>query len=143
MFVSSSEDRKFYQIEMGPAVAPEKESRLDIHTVGAGEYSIHCNHYLRLKVPEFTEPCIDPYLMATKVRMKTLTKFTGPTSLVDVKNMLGDQSEEHWIFRDRSGPGVKTICVGIFDLIKRTWSLYKDNPKTNDPMAVLPLDLKS
>lgn len=110
---------------------------MDVKTVGAGESSIHCNNFLRLKIVE----CIDPYMTATKERMKTLKKFSEPKSLQGVIQMLGDQTEEHWIFRDRPGPGNKTICVGIFDLKKRTWSLYKDNPKSNEPLVVLPLML--
>lgn len=137
-FLNKNEKRKFYQIEMAPAIAPIPESLLDVHTFGAGEFSVHCNHYLRMKVPEYD----DFYMSATKERMKTLKTFSAPKSLEDVIQMLGDQKEEHWIFRDRPGPGNKTICVGIFDLTKRTWSLYKDNPKTNEALIVLPLVLK-
>lgn len=122
---------------MGPALPSKEESHLDIHTVGAGGSSIHCNNYLRMQIPEY----FDPYMSATKERMKTLQKFSEPKSLQGVIQMLGDQTEEHWIFRDRPGPSNKTICVGIFDLKRKTWSLYKDNPKTNDPLIVLQLDL--
>ena len=124
---------------MGPAVAPKDESSLNIRSVGAEDFSIHCNHYLRLNVLE----CTDPYMIATKERMKTLKKFPQPNSLKDVIEMLGDQTDEHWIFRDRPGPITKTICVGIFNLTKQTWSLYKDNPKTNEALVVLPLILKN
>lgn len=138
-FLNDFDERKFHNIEMGPVLPLKSESQLDILTVGAGETSLHCNNFLRLKVPEF----FDPYMNATKERMKTLQKFSEPKSLVGVIQMLGDQShDEHWIFRDRPGPGNKTICVGIFDLKKKTWSLFKDNPKTNEPIVVLPLLLK-
>lgn len=122
---------------MGPALQSKNESQMDIKTVGSGESAIHCNNFLRLKIAEKT----DPYMSATKERMKTLKKFSEPKSLQGVIQMLGDQTEEHWIFRDKPGPGNKTICVGIFDLKKRTWSLYKDNPKSNEPLVVLPLML--
>lgn len=139
-FLNDFDERKFYNIEMGPALPTEKESQLNILTVGTGESSLHCNNYLRLKIPE----CFDPYMNATKERMRTLQKFSEPKSLQGVIQMLGDQSHEtHWIFRDLPGPGNKTICVGIFDLKKKTWSLYKDNPKNNDPIVVLPLQLKN
>lgn len=130
------DERKFHNIEMGPAI--NDESLLDISTVGVGESSLHCNNYLRLKVPE----CVDEYMNATKERFQTLKKFSEPRSLKGVIEMLGDQTNEHWIFRDKAGPGNKTICVGIFDLKKRTWSLYKDNPKFNEPMVVLPMLIK-
>ena len=138
-FVNDFDERKFYNIEMGPALPSMNESQLDIVIVGDGETLLHCNNYLRLKIPEFH----DPYMSATKERMKTLQKFSEPKSLKGVIEMLGNQSHpEHWIFRDKPGPVNKTICVGIFDLKKKTWSLYKDNPKKNEPMMVLPLILK-
>lgn len=138
-FLNDFDERKFHNIEMGPALPSKTESQLDILTFGSGESSLHCNNFLRLKVPEF----FDPYMSATKERMKTLQKFSEPKSLAGVISMLGDQShEEHHIFRDRSGPGNKTICVGIFDLKMKTWSLYKDNPTTNEPIVILPLLLK-
>lgn len=121
---------------MGPAIG--NESLLDIKCFEAGESSFHCNNYLRLKIME----CVDPFMFATKERMKTLQKFSEPKSLHGVIQMLGEASNEHCIFRDRAGPGNKTICVGIFDLNKRTWSLYKDNPMTNEPLLVLHLDIK-
>lgn len=123
---------------MGPALPLTDESRLDICTVGAGEVSIHCNNFMRMKIPEYS----DPFMFATKQRLQTLKKFSEPKSLHGMLQMLGDQTEEHWIFRDRPGPGNKTICVGIFDLKKKTWCLYKDNPKTNEPIIVLPLLVK-
>jgi hypothetical protein len=138
-FLNDFDERKFHNIEMGPALPGTNESQLDITTVGSGESSLHCNNYLRLKIEE----CVDPYMDATKERFRTLKKFSEPKSLKGVIEMLGDQSHpEHWIFRDKPGPVNKTICVGIFDLKKKTWSLYKDNPKTNDPMVVLPMDFK-
>lgn len=136
-FLNSFDETKFYNIEMGPAI--DDESLLDIESFDAGKSSLHCNNYIRLKVPE----CVDEYMNATKERMNTLKKFSEPKSLKGVIQMLGDQTNEHWIFRDRPGPGNRTICVGIFDLKKKTWSLYKDNPKSNEPMIVLPLVTKN
>lgn len=136
--LNNFDERKFYNIELGPSLASSNQSQLDIRTYKDGESSIHCNNFLRLKVPE----CIDEYMNATKERMKTMKKFSETKSLNGVLQMLGDQTEEHWIFRDKPGPGNKTICVGIFDLTKRTWSLYKENPKTSEPLVVLPIVLK-
>jgi Acyl-coenzyme A:6-aminopenicillanic acid acyl-transferase len=138
-FLNNFDQRKFYNIEMGPALASTDESRLDIDIVEGGGVSVHCNNYLRLNVEE----CVDEYMNATKERLATIRKFSEPRSLSSVIQMLGDQTNEHWIFRDRPGPGNKTICVGIFDLKNRTWSLWKDNPKTNEPLLVLPLLLKN
>lgn len=96
-------------------------------------------------------------MTATKERLKTLQNFSDSRSLglqndvfpklgqqltKSVIEMLGESNKEHCVFRDRSDEAVQTICVGIFDLRKRTWSLYKDNPKTNEPLVVLPLTLQ-
>lgn len=131
----------FHNAEMGPAKPNEKESQLNILTASPGENIIHANRYLRLKVPEVTGLIIDSSIE----RMDTFAKFQRPKCKGDVIKMLGDTSaKEHMVFRDKAGEEefLKTICVGIFDLNKRTWSLYKDNPKNNEPLVVLPLVLK-
>lgn len=128
---------------MGPAVKPnDNESQLNILTASPGEFIVHCNKYLRLKVPEVTGLIID----SSVHRMNTFNKFPAPRTKSDVIKMLGDQSDpEHAVFRDQPGVEefIKTICVGIFDLKARTWTLYKDNPKTNAPLVVLPLVIKN
>lgn len=126
---------------MGPAVHNGNESQLNVLTVSPGECIMHCNKYLRLKVPEVTGLIID----SSVERMSTFEKFKKPKSKEDVINMLGDTgAENHQVFRDNPGMEefLKTICVGIFDLKAKTWSLYKDNPKVNEPLVVLPLVLK-
>ena len=46
-------------------------------------------------------------------------------------------------FRDGSGKDdARTIAVGIFNLTKKTWSIYTNNPKTHQPVVVLPLIFK-
>lgn len=120
---------------MGPAI--NEKSQMSIEKVIEGS-NIHCNHYLRLDIEEWA----DSYLIATKTRYETLNKFETPQTKCDVINMLGDMSHaEHYIFRCQESAETKTICVGIFDLNKKTWSLYKDNPKYYEPMAVLSLEM--
>lgn len=135
-------NRMFHNAEMGPALKPtDKESQLNILTASPGEHILHCNRYLRLNVPEVTGLIIDSSIE----RMDTFKTFKGPKCKEDVIEMLGDTSaKEHRVFRDEAGKEefLKTICVGIFDLNKKTWSLYKDNPKTNEPLVVLPLVLR-
>lgn len=132
----------FHNVEMGPAVKPnDKESQLNILTISPGEHILHANKYLRLKVPEVTGLIID----SSVERHDTFKLFKAPKCKEDVIKMLGDTSaKDHMVFRDKAGEEefLKTICVGIFDLNKRTWSLYKDNPKTNEPLVVMPLVLK-
>ena len=135
-------DRMFHNVEMGPAVKPnDTESQLNILTASPGETIIHCNRYLRLKVPEVTGLIID----SSVERHETFSKFKSPKNKNDVIQMLGDtNAKEHAVFRDQAGKEefLKTICVGVFDLNKKTLSLYKDNPKTNEALVVLPLVLK-
>lgn len=126
---------------MGPVEKNQTDSQLNVLTASRGECIIHCNKYLRLKVPEVTGLIIDSSL----ARMDAFQTFAAPKSKEDVIKMLGDQSHnEHKVFRDVPGKEefLKTICVGIFDMKEKTWSLYKDNPKTNEPLIVLPLVLK-
>lgn len=75
--------------------------------------------------------------------MTTFKTFPTPKNAEDVIKMLGDTSSKtNCVFRDTGSEYVKTIAVGIFDCVKRTWTLYSDNPKTNEPLVVLPLVLK-
>lgn len=134
--MKSMENNHFSNIEMGPAIN-EGKSQMNEHKTENGS-NIHCNHYLRLGIEEQQHY----YMNATKTRYETLSKFPEPQTKEDVLNMLGDTShDEFYVFRCQPTAATKTICVGIFDFVKRTWSIYKDNPKFNEPIAVLPLDL--
>ncbi|XP_055623053.1 beta-alanyl-dopamine/carcinine hydrolase [Toxorhynchites rutilus septentrionalis] len=137
-FLKQEGDRLFHNAEMGPA--DKNQSQLNILTASPGEYIVHANKYLRLTVPEVTGLIID----SSVERMKTFNSFNAPKSLNDVIRMLGDQSgKDHTVFRERDAKDiVKTICVGIFDCRRRTWSLYSDNPKFNAPLVVMPLVIK-
>lgn len=137
-FLKQEGDRLFHNAEMGPA--ERDQSQLNILTVSPGEYTCHANMYLRLPVPEVTGLIID----SSVERMKTFNAFKAPKTLNDVIRMLGDQSaQEHTVFREKDAKDViKTVCVGIFDCKRRTWSLYSDNPKFNAPLVVMPLVIK-
>lgn len=137
-FLKQEGDRLFHNAEMGPA--ERDQSQLNILTVSPGEYTCHANMYLRLPVPEVTGLIID----SSVERMKTFNAFKAPKTLNDVIRMLGDQSaQEHTVFREKDAKDIiKTVCVGIFDCKRRTWSLYSDNPKFNAPLVVMPLVIK-
>ncbi|KAG5680744.1 hypothetical protein PVAND_010233 [Polypedilum vanderplanki] len=124
----------FFNIEMGPAYE-NNESQTNIKEIVGDDNFIHCNHYLRMNVEQHA----DYYMKGTKARYETLSKFPPPISKIDVINMLGDTShKEHCVFRSKPELTTKTICVGIFDFIERTWSLYKENPKLDDtPLIIL------
>lgn len=137
-FLKQEGDRLFHNAEMGPA--ERDQSQLNILTASPGEHIVHANKYLRLPVAEMTGLIID----SSVERMKTFKSFNAPKTLNDVIRMLGDQSaKEHTVFREKDAKDIiKTVCVGIFDCRKRTWSLYSDNPKFNAPLVVMPLLIK-
>ncbi|XP_062537270.1 beta-alanyl-dopamine/carcinine hydrolase isoform X3 [Armigeres subalbatus] len=137
-FLNQDGDRMFHNAEMGPA--ERDQSQLNILTASPGEHIVHANMYLRLPVPEVHGLIID----SSVERMKTFKSFHAPKTLNDVIRMLGDQSaREHTVFREKDAKDIiKTVCVGIFDCRKRTWSLYSDNPKFNAPLVVMPLVIK-
>lgn len=86
-----------------------------------------------------------PMLDSSNCRLKTFANFEPPKNKVDILNMLGDNSGgEHCVFRENGDLNefVKTICVGLFDIKSKTYSLYSDNPKTHDPHVTIPLFLK-
>lgn len=131
---SKNSSNEFTNFEMAPAT--ENESKMDSFRVSGNGHFVHCNHYLRMKVEEYA----DYYMFGTKVRYETLSKFPVPKNKCDIIKMLGDTShEEHWVFRCKDTYETSTICVGIFDFIQKTWSLYKGNPKENLPVMVLHL----
>lgn len=124
---------------MGPAAIGQDQSQLNILTVSEGEFSLHCNKYLRLPIEEVKGLIID----SSNDRMATFTSFAPPKTRADVIKMLGDTNSSGFqVFGDGDANFIKTVCVGIFDCKNRTLSLYSDNPKTNDPLIVLPIILK-
>uniref|UniRef100_A0A336LZZ7 CSON009415 protein n=3 Tax=Culicoides sonorensis TaxID=179676 RepID=A0A336LZZ7_CULSO len=139
-FLKQEGNRLFHNAEMGPAAPGTDHSQLNVLTASPGEFILHCNKYLRLPIEEVTGPIID----SSNDRMATFTQvFDAPKSKEDVIKMLGDTtSKGHKVFRDEPDAFIKTICVGIFDCKQRTWTLYSDNPKTSEPLVVIPLVLK-
>lgn len=140
-FLNQEGDRLFHNAEVGPAVGAANESPLSIFTASPGEHIFHCNKYLRLQIPEVG----GEIMTSSDHRHATMKCFPHPASRKDVTNILGDQSDKEYAIFQESGDDdyVKTVAVGIFDCVRQTWSIYTDNPKTNEPVVVLPLQLKS
>lgn len=140
-FLNQEGDRLFHNAEMGPAEPGQCQSQLNIFTASPGEQIIHANKYLRLNIEEL--PCKG--IESSVERMDTFCSFTAPKTKQDVINMLGDQSAKVYkVFQENGAEEfTKTIAVGIFDCINRTWELYADNPKTHQPLVVLPLVLQT
>lgn len=139
VFFRQDGGRLFHNAEMGPAAPGQDQSQLNILTVSDGEFSLHCNKYLRLPIEEVKGLIID----SSNDRMATFTSFPPPKKREDVIKMLGDTGNSGFqVFGDGDANFIKTVCVGIFDCKNRTLSLYSDNPKSNDPLIVLPILLK-
>ncbi|KAJ9586090.1 hypothetical protein L9F63_020287, partial [Diploptera punctata] len=138
-FLNQEGDRLFHNAEVGPAVDGTNESPLNIFTASPGEHIYHCNKMLIMKY-EDGEQMIE----SSNHRHQRMDCFSDPKTRKDVINMLGDQADKIYpIFREMGDSDyVKTVAVGIFDCVKKTWSIYSDNPKTSDPVLVLPLQLK-
>lgn len=133
--------RIFHNVEIAPAYGNQDESTVDLEIYGPGQNMIHCNKYLRINIPETPSFMLDSSVM----RLKVLRAYPEPSGKEDVKRMLGDESEPVYkVFREAGQEDkIKTIATGIFDFIKKTWELYSDNPAHNEPLVVLPLELKS
>lgn len=80
-------------------------------------------------------------LLCRHAMLSLLPRVQSTSSVVAI---LGDQSDVMFsFFRDGGGKDeARTIVTGIFNLNKRTWSLYTQNPKNNMPVMTLPLIFK-
>ncbi|CAH0385576.1 unnamed protein product [Bemisia tabaci] len=137
-FLNQEGDRLFHNAEIGPALNGASESPLDILTASPGEHIFHTNKYLRLKnIEEAGGRIID----SSEHRLDALNQFVSPKKCEDVLQMLGDQSDAELPVYCDSGY-VRTIATGVFDCVKRTWTIYADNPKTHEPLIVIPLQTK-
>lgn len=95
---------------------------------------------MRLAVPEIEGYIID----LSNARLEVFKKMKAPKTRQDLINMLGDTSDSKYpVYHTLKGDPVATIAVGIFDCIARTWSIYTGNPKTDEPILVIPLVLKN
>ncbi|XP_060535741.1 beta-alanyl-dopamine/carcinine hydrolase isoform X2 [Cylas formicarius] len=139
-FLRQDGDRLFHNAEMAPAADKSDESQLNILTASPGEHIVHCNSYQRMQVEEANKSMTD----SSVARLATFQKYRAPKNESDLKKMLSDRSHPtHQVFRDGKDDYVKTICVGIFDCVAKTWSLYADRPSETEPLVVLPLALKT
>ncbi|CAH1112797.1 unnamed protein product [Psylliodes chrysocephalus] len=137
-FLNQEGDRLFHNAEMAPS--DKEESQLNVFTASPGECIIHTNKYLRINIEE-----TNAEMQKSSInRMATFkNNYSAPKSKNDVIKMLSDHSNVAYpVFRDIPDDFVKTVAVGIFDCKAKTWSLYSDNPQTNEPLVVLPLVLK-
>lgn len=140
-FLEQEGDRTFYNAEIGPVESDSTQSQLNILTAGPDENFFHCNKYLRLKIPEVEGLIIDSSIS----RAAAICKHPQPKCLQDVLEILSDQTDNKFRVYQEINPNdvIKTIATGIFDCIEKTWSIYTDKPTCNDPIVVIPLQLRS
>ncbi|XP_071873730.1 C45 family peptidase tan [Bombus fervidus] len=138
-FLMQEGDRMFHNAEVGPCEINGTQSQLSILTVSPGENTVHCNKYLRLKIPEVDGLIVDSSIK----RMAAICNHPPAKCRQDVINILSDQTDDDYRVyqeKDKNDP-VKTIATGIFDCIERTWSIYTNKPNSTEPILVIPLQL--
>ncbi|XP_021958815.1 uncharacterized protein LOC110854655 [Folsomia candida] len=144
-FAKDEEPRRmFYNIEVMPPSPSSSEeipeSLLSILTVNSGESSVHCNKYLRFNAKEQSLP-----VAVSTNRQLTLERHPEPSGLSDIKFMLSDQSDKNFPVyicdeMHTKLSHIKTVAVGVFDMMGKTWSIYLGKPTESEPVAVLPLN---
>ncbi|KAK0181058.1 hypothetical protein PV327_003375 [Microctonus hyperodae] len=136
-FLDQEGDRMFHNAEVGPVEVDSDESQLSILTASPGENIMHCNKYLRLNLAEVDGPIIPSSIH----RMAAICKHPRPKTRREIIEILSDQTDNEYRVYQEFGPDdyVKTIATGIFDCLKRTWSIYTDKPNCNEPLVVIPI----
>ncbi|XP_059089742.1 beta-alanyl-dopamine/carcinine hydrolase-like [Tigriopus californicus] len=131
----------FHNAEVAPpANEATLESQVSVLTLSPGECLTHCNKFLRVKADQSDHLP----LWSSNHRHAVLGLLPRVESVSNVVAILGDQTDVMFsFFRDGGGKDqARTIVIGIFNLVKLTWSLYTQNPKNALPVVVLPLALK-
>lgn len=134
-FLNDPGERVLYNIEVSPDYPkPTDKSVLSIQKVCPGDVLFHANKFIRLKIPVH-----ENVLDGSSARHETRDGY----NIIDSKSvydLLSDETNQVCkIFR--SDANILTVAVGFFDFIKRTWTIYLDNPNKCEPIAVFSLDL--
>nr|XP_021194703.2 uncharacterized protein LOC110379374 isoform X1 [Helicoverpa armigera] len=138
IWTNSWGDRQIYNVEVSPDLKGDR-SQLNIQKYDK-EPLVHCNKYQRTNLTEVTGRIID----SSVARLRVIHSYPAPRSRSDVANMLSDTTDpEFKVFQEHPEDVIKTIAAGIFDLDKRTWSIYINQPKNSEPVAVLPITFTS
>lgn len=141
-FLTQEGDRMFHNVEVGPAEVGANRSQLSILTISPGENTSHCNKYLHLKVAEVEGRIIQSSIR----RMEAILKHPPVECRQDVIDILSNQTGKDYRIYQEFGSDddeIKTIATGIFDCIERTWSIYTDIPQINEPILVIPMQLRN
>ncbi|XP_064101131.1 beta-alanyl-dopamine/carcinine hydrolase-like [Macrobrachium nipponense] len=138
-FTKQEGDHLFHNAEVGPAEDCD-ESPISILTISPGEHLIHTNKYLRLEIPEDTGLCME----SSTHRHERAAVCAPPESKEALLALLSDTHDtEYAFFREGGEPDfVKTIALGVFDLLDKTWTVWMKNPRNYDCLFSLPMLFK-
>ncbi|XP_070575121.1 beta-alanyl-dopamine/carcinine hydrolase-like [Ptychodera flava] len=95
----------------------------------------HFNMYKNSAVAQYDDP-------SSEHRQARANQLPVPKDLTGILDILGDTKDKNYpLYRTGSEKDpIATVATGVFDLIKGTWSLYDDNPKTSQgPVLVFQL----
>ncbi|ODM94332.1 hypothetical protein Ocin01_12347 [Orchesella cincta] len=139
-FANQAGPKVVYSIEVGPSQNEKKESELDILEVPYGDSYFHCNRYVRLPAEN------KQYFVAVSsdYRNETLKALPKAQNANEMRTLLSDKSNPEWpVFRGGRGEDKgKTVMTGIFELSKKTWSIYTGPAATTTPVAVIHLNME-
>lgn len=136
-FTRQEGDHLFHNAEVGPAQDVD-ESPMSILTLSPGEHLLHTNKFLRLThIPEEEGLC----MTSSDHRHARAAQLPPPDNREDLVTLLSDTEDAMYpFFREGSAEDyVKTVAFGVFDLLKRTWTIWMRNPKSSDPLLEIPL----
>lgn len=136
-FTRQEGDHLFHNAEVGPA-EDANESPMSILTLSPGEHLLHTNKFLRLThIPEAEGLC----MTSSDHRHARAAQLAAPENRDDLVTLLSDTEDPvHPFFREGTEVDyVSTVAFGVFDLLKRTWTIWMRNPRTTDALLELPL----
>ncbi|XP_077983068.1 beta-alanyl-dopamine/carcinine hydrolase-like [Glandiceps talaboti] len=138
-FTSESGEPTLMNIEVAPDHMKGKTSWNNItlpvmNNSNDGHY-YHFNMYKHSQVAQYDDPSSDH-------RQTRANQLPVPANLTGILNILGDTKDKDYpLYRTGSTKDTDaTVVTGVFDLVKRTWSLYNENPKTSrKPVLIMNL----
>ncbi|CAH1790799.1 unnamed protein product [Owenia fusiformis] len=136
------DDPNLYNVEVGPST--EAKSSVSVVTISqdkiieketAGVYS-HFNHVKHLPDKGIRVQLCD-------IRQARFDELPTPHDLESVLNIMGDENHDDFPIYRANGEGHLwfTNWSSVMDFNGKRVLVYKDNPKTSEPIAILPFSL--
>ncbi|XP_071541114.1 beta-alanyl-dopamine/carcinine hydrolase-like isoform X2 [Panulirus ornatus] len=133
-FLNPNGDISFQNLEVGAAGHGERASQLSVLPVNTGNHLLHTNRYQHLQAPVVE----NELKWSSLLREARAVQCTPPTKRQHLLDLLSDTHHpEHPFFLTKSH--FVTTTLGLFDLLKRKWTFWMDNPMTCQPLLSLPL----